>query len=440
MNAASSASPRLRILFVAPYVPSPIRVRPYQFIRHLARAGHEITLVALGGGAGASQGDRTAMAEMEQICRSVHVVPHARWRAAAQCALALPTPTPLWAAYCHSATMTRIVRDLVDSERFDVAHVEHLRAAHIAPALGTLPRVIDAVDCITALRRQMVENAGEQAPAGGSSGVGAAVSRLASRVFAWEEWTKLKRYEPRAYRAYAGVLVTSAHDADELERLVCPRCGGNRPAAPAAPLLPPIHVIPNGVDLDYFAADPVEASERDIEPDTLVFSGKMSYHANDDAARFLLTEVMPRLWQIRSGVRLTIVGSQPSSALRALAAAVAERHQKNPAAAIHVTGYVEDLRPYLRRAAVAVCPMRIGVGIQNKALEAMAVGRPVVCSPLVRRALSQAESVGALCVAQTADEFAGAIAAWLARPEAARQAGRAARRYVEEHHRWQGAA
>jgi glycosyltransferase involved in cell wall biosynthesis len=84
--------------------------------------------------------------------------------------------------------------------------------------------------------------------------------------------------------------------------------------------------------------------------------------------------------------------------------------------------------------------MRIGVGIQNKALEAMAVGRPVVCSPLVRRALSQAESVGALCVAQTADEFAGAIAAWLARPEAARQAGRAARRYVEEHHRWQGAA
>jgi glycosyltransferase involved in cell wall biosynthesis len=254
-------------------------------------------------------------------------------------------------------------------------------------------------------------------------------------LFAWEEWTKLKRYEPRAYGAYAGVVVTSSHDADELKRLICP-CSSKPPSSRLH--LPPVHVIPNGVDLDHFAGEPVEAAECEIERDSIVFSGKMSYHANDDAARFLLTEVMPCLWRIRPSVRLTIVGSQPSSALRALAAAVAER-QKD-AGTVTVTGYVDDLRPYLRRAQVAVCPMRIGVGIQNKALEAMAVGRPVVCSPLVRRAMAAAESAGALRVAQSAEEFANAIADWMANPDGARRAGRAARRYVEEHHVWRGAA
>jgi glycosyltransferase involved in cell wall biosynthesis len=109
---------------------------------------------------------------------------------------------------------------------------------------------------------------------------------------------------------------------------------------------------------------------------------------------------------------------------------------------ITVTGYVDDLRPYLQTALVAVCPMRIGVGIQNKALEAMAVGRPVVCSPLVSRALAGAApgGDGGLRVANTADEFARSCAQLLSQPEEAHRAGAAARRYVEKHHRWSCAA
>ncbi len=380
----------LRILFVAPYVPSAIRVRPYQLVRQLWALGHRVTLVTLEDSF-ASDDDRR---ELTRVCETVEVIEHSKWQGGVQALAALPTTTPLWAAYCRSPRLARVLRERVRVDSFDVAHVEHLRAAHFAPALGTLPRIFDAVDCITALQRQMMARA----------------ESVGGRLFAWEEWSKLRRFEPRAYKPYDRIAVTSDFDASELSQLS--RC------------LPPLSVIPNGVDLEYF-----QPQSTAPEPDVLVFSGKMSYRANDDAALYFAREVFPKVVARRPAARLLIVGSSPTPAVLALACGN-----------IQVTGYVEDLRPFLSRAAVAVCPMRIGVGIQNKALEAMAMARPVVCSPIAARALSGAEKTGAVRIASEPEDFADECVALLERPEAAREAGAAARRYVETRHRWQGAA
>ena len=384
-------SSSLRILFVAPYVPSPIRVRPYQLLRQLVRLGHRVTLVALEGGTA----DPSSRQELRELCARVEIVPHSKWRGGLQALAALPTPTPLWSAFCRSPKLARILQKLTAEETFDVAHIEHLRAAHFGGCVGSLPVVFDAVDCIAALQKQMMEQA----------------ETLPNKLLAWEEFTKLQSYEPGAYRSFSQIAVTSRYDAEELGAL--------------SEHLPPVSVISNGVDLDYFRPDATVP-----KPDSLVFSGKMSYRANDDAARYLAADILPRIRAQRPEATLTIAGSEPSSSIRDLVG------KGN----IRVTGYVDDLRPFLTEAAIAVCPMRIGVGIQNKALEAMAMGRPVVCSPIAGRALSGAVGSGGVRIATSADAFADACIDLLSRPEAAAAAGEAARRYVEGHHRWECAA
>lgn len=385
----------MKILTVLPYVPSPIRVRPFQIIRHLAQLGHEITLVALDDGLPIGE---AAMDELKSACRVIYLIPHPKWQAASACFASLPTRTPLWAAYCKSRPMARLLRQLTAvSGAFDVVHVEHLRAAHFAPHLNGLPAVLDAVDCITALRRQMLDN--------GIKGV--------ERAFAWEEWAKLKGYEPRIYRPFDQIAVTSPHDADALRALDA--------------ALPPVTVVPNGVDAAYFAPDPTVKSE----PNTLVFSGKMSYYANEDAARFLMNEIVPRVCASFPLARLLLVGSGPSAALRDLA---------KKAGNVEVTGYVDDIRPHLQSAVAAVCPMRVAVGIQNKALESLAMELPVVCTPLVARAFPDAEKTGVLRVADGADAIADACVSLLTQPDEAHQMGQKGRQFVRAYWAWETCA
>ncbi len=387
----------MRILFIAPYVPSLIRVRPYQWIKSLTALGHAVTVVALG--MDGTERDEEARTALLGVCEAVHVVAHSKPQAALQCALALPTPTPLWAAYCHSPALERVLRRLLRTQAFDVAHVEHLRAAHFARVLkARLPLVFDAVDCLADLQQQMRRAPGRSLPA---------------RLVSWEEQLKLRRYEPRAAAWFHRTLITSTHDADALQSL-----------ARAVRVSPFISVVPNGVDLDYFQFPPGAVRT----PRSVVFSGKMSYAANHDAALYFAREIWPHVRAACPDATLTLAGSGPRADLRALGT--------SPAGGIHVTGHVPDLRPFLARASVAVCPLRIGVGIQNKALEAMAMGLPVVATPLAARALPPDAPGRLLRTAQTPAQFAQAVVDLLGRPDDARQMGQAARRYVETHHNW----
>ncbi len=133
----------------------------------------------------------------------------------------------------------------------------------------------------------------------------------------------------------------------------------------------------------WIISNPMTAKLR--QDDTLVVSGKMSYHANISMVLHLVQTIMPLIWASQPGVKLWIVGKDPSTQIRSLA--------ENPQ--ITVTGTVDDIRPYLRQTAVSVSPVTYGVGIQNKVLEAMACGTPVVSTP---QAISTLESFrGKMC-------------------------------------------
>jgi glycosyltransferase involved in cell wall biosynthesis len=224
---------------------------------------------------------------------------------------------------------------------------------------------------------------------------------------------RTRHYESRLLECYPRVLVTSPEDKEALAKLSTRKDTQGR-----------LVVLPNGVDLDYFS--PLDTPRN---PATLIFTGKMSYHANLAAALDLATQVMPRVWARRSDARLIIAGKDPTAELLALGA--------EPR--ITVTGTVPDLRPYLARATLAVSPIRYGVGIQNKLLEAMAMTTPVVSTPQATAAL-QVVPGRDLLVADTAQAIAEAVMTLLADDAQRYRIGQAGRRYVETHHNWNTAA
>jgi glycosyltransferase involved in cell wall biosynthesis len=380
------------LLFVSPYLPSLIRVRPYNFIKALARRGHAITLLALE----PPGEDASGMDELRACCRTVRTAPLPRWRTLWNGLQALPSTTPFQAAYSRSPEMSDLIQHTQNIDKFDVAHVEHLRGAELWRTANGVPTVFDSVDSITLLFER-VRRAGPT---------------WRSRLMARLDLGRTRHYEARLLERYARVLVTSPQDRAALAELA------------AAPDGHRLIVVPNGVDLDYFT--PLDLPR---DPATVIFSGKMSYHANVAAALDLATQVMPYVWAHITDARLILAGKDPTPELMALAA--------DPR--ITVTGTVPDLRPYLARATVAVSPIRYGVGIQNKVLEAMAMSTPVVSTAQAVAAL-QAQPGRDLLVADSHEAIADVVTTLLSNAPLRQQIGQAGQCYVKTHHDWNAAA
>lgn len=380
----------MRILFVTPYIPSLIRVRPYNILHALVERGHQVTLITL-----KPPGDEgEALPQLRQWCKAVHVIPHARTQTMWNGISALPTRTPIQMAYSKSPAFNRFMADLLKSQTFDVAHVEHLRGAALTPVLGTLPIVFDSVDSIALLFEKVLQDA----------------PSLKSRLIAMLDLDRTRHFEGTLTNRFPHITVTSEADRQELIKLGC------RSDA--------VHVVPNGVDLDYFQPQSVERAAN-----RLVFTGKMNYHANIAAVDDLVAKIMPLVWSQKPDTKLQIVGKDPAPSVLALAA--------NPN--VEVTGSVPDLRPYLAQASIAVSTIRYGVGIQNKVLEAMAMAAPVVCSEQACSALKTVNGQD-IRVGQTPEQIANHIIDLLSAPEQRTSLGAAGRRYVERHHTWNSAA
>lgn len=395
----------MHILYVVPYAPNPIRVRPYQLIRGLLRCGHAVTVATLW----SSPEERQDLAVLDAWGARVMAEPLPRWRAALNLVRALPGSRPLQAAYCWQPALARRIRQLLDAESFDVIHVEHLRGAayglgaqaHLADRPGSPPVVWDSVDCIAYLF--------EQAARHSRSIQGRLMTRL--------ELGRTRRHEGALLQRFDRTLVTSAADQAALTALA-------REANPRGIIRPPA-IVANGVDLAHFT--PGLPDQR--APAKVVFSGKMSYHANVTAALFLVQEIMPRVWARHPHVQVQIVGAQPTAAVRALATG-------DPR--VTVTGWVPDLRPYLQQATLAVAPVLYSAGIQNKVLEAMACATPVVTTPQAVAAL-QVDLAAEVAVAPDADGLAQAVVQLLEDPARRRQLGQNGRAYVERCHSWTAA-
>jgi polysaccharide biosynthesis protein PslH len=390
----------MKILYIVPYVPSRIRIRPFNFIQHLGKNGHEVTLLTLW----TDQTERAELNYLESICKNVVSIYLPKWRSGINMIGATFSGDPLQSAYCWHPGLARLLRDLLvceNGQQFDVVHIEHLRGARYGAFIKSIdprrriPIVWDSVDCISLLFRNAEKHS----------------SRWLTQMMARFDLTRTEKYEGRLSTNFDRVICTSSADRQALLSLA----EKNGPPAP-------IDVIPNGVDLDYFQPQP--GTPRD--PATLVISGKMSYHANIAMVKDFVLNVLPRIWEERPDVKLIVVGKSPPREILQLA----------DSPRIVVTGTVEDNRPYLCRATIAVAPLTYGVGIQNKVLEAMACSTPVVCSSQAASAL-KAKDGEEIIVAEGAENLAKTLVTLLDNPIALKNLASAGRRYVENRHRWE---
>jgi glycosyltransferase involved in cell wall biosynthesis len=226
---------------------------------------------------------------------------------------------------------------------------------------------------------------------------------------------KMQRYENAASRRFDVLVAVSESDANYFGRL----CGQHR-----------VHVIPTGVDLDYFGD---QGARPESAPDggTIVFTGSMNWGPNIDGVRYFMDEVWPRITQARPNARMLVVGH---SAPKSLTQAAQTR-----GLSWTFTGFVDDIRVYVKRAHVYVIPLRAGGGTRIKAFEAMAMGCPVVSTSIGIEGLPLTS--GRDCVvADTSEGFAAAVLKLLDDVDAGSVIAKNARILVEEHFSMNAAA
>ncbi len=230
-------------------------------------------------------------------------------------------------------------------------------------------------------------------------------ARGPGRLLLWLRLRRMQRRETQLLTASPHVAFISPRD----------RAAVLGPGSQAA-------IVPNGVDLAYWTRNGrVPASERCI-----VFTGVMDYGPNDDAARYLLDEVVPRIRASRPDVTVLVVGRNPTPALL----------ERSRQPGVTVTGFVADMRPYLERATVFVAPVRHASGTQNKVLEAMAMALPVVTTPVVAEGLVLDDTPPPVTAVEGADGLAAAVLDLLAAPDKGAALGTAGHDYVATRFSW----
>lgn len=381
----------MRILCLTSRLPYPPnrgdRLRAFNFIKHLS-AQHELYLTSFI----ARPEEEVHIGALQAYCQQIHVVQKSPAGSALTVVGNLWRRLPLQVLYYRSRSMQKLVDRLLATHDFDAAYVHMFRMTPYVARAEQLYRVVDLTDVVsTEIERSLAYRS--------------QFWRLLYRI----EGPRISAYEQYVARNFEETWLISEADRQAL-MVACPDAN--------------IHVIPNGVDLDRLHPDP----EIPALPNSLIFVGHLRVFHNVDAVRYLVKEVVPLVEEAGEKVTVQLVGANPGPAVQQLA--------KMPGVAM--PGFVPDLNAALNAAAIFVAPLRFAAGVQNKILEAMAAGRPVVTSSLVNVGLG-ATPEEHLLLADDAPETARQIVRLL-RDEALRaRIGEAARVFVRARFRWQHA-
>lgn len=330
---------------------------------------------------------------LKKYCASVDVVHRKSIAIMPFSAAAFVRGKPLSVRLFYQKALLKLVRRKLAMERVDCVVVSCSSMAQYVAGISDIPTVIDFIDVDSEKWLEYAQRTSFP------------LSALYKR-----EAELLAKYEEKLILAFDHSIISSEAEAQILRTRVKDR---------------PITVISNGVDLEYFSLAEAESSMKSRL--TIVFIGVMDYFPNVDAVQFFCHEIFPLVRKSMPNAQFCIVGRNPTRQVRELG------KQIN----VVVTGSVLDIRPYLGHATVSVAPFRLARGIQNKILESMAMGIPVVGTTVAFKGILATERDG-IRIADDPNSFAQYVTAFLQGDRTLRrEAGFQARRYVERYHRWE---
>ncbi len=389
----------MRILWLKTELLHPVdkggKIRTYHMLKELKR-DHRITYLTLDDGGA----DKDARELSQEYCHDLICVPirqRAKFTAGfyAELALNLTSNLPYAVAKYQSAEMRRRIQQLTSKNLFDVVVCDFLAPAINVPRTLSCPAVLfqHNVEAMIWQRHFEVQTS------------------VLKRAYLLGQWRKMRAFESVMCRRFDRVIAVSREDCEVMRR----EYG-----------VTAIDDIPTGVDTAFFR--PSTAAPR--SPHNLVFTGSMDWLPNEDAIRYFTEQILPLIKQRLPDVTLTVVGRNPYPALLDLS-------QRD--SSVIVTGRVEDVRPYMERAAAYVVPLRIGGGTRLKIFEAMAMEKPIVSTTIGAEGLPLQDG-SELLIADTREDFAQAVVRVLSNQELANDLASRAATLARERFGWARAA
>ena len=368
----------MKILYLAHTCPYPPnrgdRIRCYHLLNHLSKS-YELTLVYP-----VFDDEHYACQEqLRQHCESIFPVPYKTVMSYLSCLRSLFSNHPLSVAYFYSGALAKIVQRLSP----DVVLADCSTMAQFALNISR-PKILDYVD-IDSKKWEYLSS----------------LAHFPYSMIYRVESRRLSRFEQFLSEQFDHCLVTSQHEKSLLD-------DSSR-----------ITVLPNGIDQQYFS------TANTPNNGSIVFTGVMNYFPNTDAVLHFHRSIFPLITREVPSAQFVIAGMHPTAQIRKLA----DRYTT-------VTGFVPDIRVYLSKAAVCVVPLRVAMGVQNKILEAMAMGVPVVATSMANRGINATHGQEIL-LADDPEQFAAATIRLFHDTHLRETLRKNAKQFIEQNFRWE---
>ena len=380
----------MKILFIANRFPYPPfrgdKLKIYNLCKRLAEK-NEIHLITFT----EHKSDLQYLDKLSPIFKRMEIVHLPKLQSLFNSAVGLFQKFPLQVQYFKSNEFSSRLKQLLSEEKYDAIHVQHIRMAQYAIPYKQYFRILDLPDAFSLYwqRRKEVPRS--------------ILSKMLDNI----ESKRVIKYEEYVLNEFNLNLVCSQEDQAFLIK--------NHQVSN-------IELLPNGVDTQQFKPGKHDYSHNE----TLLFTGNMDYDPNVDAVIYFVDEILPKIVKAFPNVKFVIAGQRPIEKVKAL------DNGKN----VFVTGFIPDLSDTYNSASVVVAPLRFGAGTQNKVLEAMSMGIPVVCSNIGFKGLGIKDGEGAF-MRLGANEFADQVIKLLSDEELRKATGKKGIEVIEKSFTWE---